>query len=142
MGMRRCSIMSDGDPWPKPKAAWGMVALLTAAYLVSYIDRTILGLLVQPIKADLQLTDEQIGWVLGPAFAIFYATIGVPLGWLVDRRSRTRLIAWGIALWSAATAFSGLVRGFPQLFLARMTVGVGEAVLSPAAFSIIGDSFP
>lgn len=130
------------DAWPRPRAAWGLVALLTTAYLVSYIDRAILGLLVQPIKADLALTDEQIGWVLGPAFAIFYATIGVPLGWLVDRRSRTRLIAAGVALWSAATALSGLVRSFPQLFAARMTVGVGEAVLSPAAFSIIGDSFP
>ncbi|ANY21078.1 L-galactonate transporter [Tsuneonella dongtanensis] len=134
--------MSDGHTWPRPRAAWGMVALLTVAYLVSYVDRAILGLLIQPIKADLSLSDEQIGLVLGPAFAIFYATIGVPLGWLVDRRSRTKLIAAGIALWSAATAFSGLVRGFPQLFAARMTVGVGEAVLSPAAFSMIGDSFP
>ena len=62
--------MSDTGTWPRPKAAWGMVALLTLAYLVSYIDRTILGLLVQPIKADLSLSDEQIGWVLGPAFAI------------------------------------------------------------------------
>lgn len=134
--------MSEPAAWPHPRAAWGMVALLTLAYLFSYIDRTILGLLIQPIKADLGLSDEQIGWVLGPAFAIFYATIGLPLGWLVDRRSRTRLIAAGIALWSVATAASGLIRSFPQLFVTRMTVGVGEAVLSPAAFSIIGDSFP
>lgn len=119
-----------------------MVALLTLAYLLSYIDRSVLGLLVQPIKADLGLSDAQIGWLLGPAFAIFYATVGLPLGWLVDHKPRTRLIALGVTVWSAATAACGMATGFLQLFLARMTVGVGEAVLSPAAFSIIGDSFP
>jgi MFS family permease len=134
--------MSDNGTYPTHRSAWGMVALLTLAYLFSYIDRTVLGLLVQPIKADIALSDEQIGWLLGPAFAVFYATMGLPLGWLVDRKSRTRLIAAGVALWSLATAASGLARTFPQLFIARMTVGVGEAVLSPAAFSIIADSFP
>ena len=128
--------------YPAPRAAWGMVALLTLAYLFSYIDRTVLGLLVQPIKADFALSDAQIGLLLGPAFAVFYATMGLPLGWLVDRKSRTRLIAAGVVIWSLATAASGLARSFTQLFLVRMTVGVGEAVLSPAAFSIIGDSFP
>ena len=128
--------------YPAPRAAWGMVALLTVAYLFSYIDRTVLGLLVEPIKADFALSDAQIGLLLGPAFAIFYATMGLPLGWLVDRKSRTRLIAAGVVIWSLATAASGLARSFTQLFLVRMTVGVGEAVLSPAAFSIIGDSFP
>jgi MFS family permease len=134
--------MGDERSWPRPGAAWSMVALLTVAYLFSYIDRTILGLLIQPIKADLQLSDEQIGWLLGPAFAVFYATMGLPFGWLVDRKRRTWIIAGGIALWSVATAACGLARSFAQLFVARMTVGVGEAVLSPAAFSIIGDSFP
>ena len=133
--------MSDSS-YPAPRAAWGMVALLTVAYLFSYIDRTVLGLLVEPIKADFALSDAQIGLLLGPAFAIFYATMGLPLGWLVDRKSRTRLIAAGVVIWSLATAASGLARSFTQLFLVRMTVGVGEAVLSPAAFSIIGDSFP
>jgi MFS family permease len=139
--MQWCSTMSESH-YPAPRTAWGMVGLLTLAYLLSYIDRAVLGLLVQPIKADIALSDEQIGWLLGPAFAIFYATMGLPLGWLVDRKSRTRLIAAGVALWSLATAASGLARTFPQLFMARMTVGVGEAVLSPAAFSIIADSFP
>lgn len=134
--------MNGERSWPQPGAAWSMVALLTLAYLFSYIDRTILGLLIQPIKADLQLSDEQIGWLLGPAFAIFYATMGLPFGWLVDRKRRTAIIAAGVAVWSIATAACGLARSFGQLFLARMTVGVGEAVLSPAAFSIIGDSFP
>lgn len=128
--------------YPVPRAAWLMVGMLTLAYVFSYVDRYVLGLLVQPIKADLDLTDEQIGWLLGPAFAIFYATMGLPFGWLVDRKRRTWIIAAGVAVWSLATAASGLARSFWHLFAARMTVGVGEAVLSPAAFSIISDSFP
>lgn len=128
--------------WPRPAAAWSMVALLTLAYLFSYVDRAIIGLLIQPIKADLKLTDEDIGWLLGPAFAIFYATMGLPFGWMVDRKRRTWIIAAGVTLWSAATMACGLAGSFFQLFIARMTVGVGEAVLSPAAFSIISDSFP
>lgn len=131
-----------GANYPPARTAWFMVAMLTIAYIFSYIDRYVLGLLIEPIKADLGLTDEEIGWLMGPAFAIFYATMGLPLGWLVDRTSRTRLIAAGVALWSLATAASGLARSFGALFAARMTVGVGEAVLSPAAFSIIADSFP
>jgi MFS family permease len=134
--------VTDERVFPKPRAAWFMVAMLTLAYILSYVDRYVLGLLIQPIKADLGLTDEEIGWLLGPAFAIFYATMGVPLGWLADRKRRTWLIAAGIAIWSLATVACGLARTFWQLFVARMTVGIGEASLSPAAFSIIGDSFP
>ena len=116
--------------------------MLTIAYVFSFIDRYILGLLIEPIKADLGLTDEQIGWVLGPAFAIFYAVAGLPLGWLVDRRRRTWIVAGGIFVWSLATAISGFARSFGHLFLARMAVGAGEATLSPAAMSMISDSFP
>jgi len=128
--------------WPPAGRAWLLVGMLTLAYISSFVDRYILGLLIEPIKADLGLTDEQIGWVIGPAFAIFYATMGLPLGWLVDRGRRTWIVACGITVWSLATAASGLARSFPQLFLTRMTVGVGEATLSPAAFSMIADSFP
>ncbi len=134
--------MTDERSYPRPGVAWFMVAMLTLAYIFSYVDRYVLGLLIQPIKADLGLTDEEIGWLLGPAFAIFYATMGLPLGWLADRKRRTWLIAAGVTVWSLATAASGLCRSFWQLFTARMTVGVGEAVLSPAAFSMISDSFP
>ena len=122
--------------------AWYMVGLLTVAYVCSYVDRYVLGLLVEPIKADLGLSDTQMGLLLGPAFAIFYATMGLPLGWLADRRRRTWIVAAGTALWSAATAFSGLAKNFLQLFVARMSVGVGEAALSPCAMSMISDSFP
>ncbi len=130
------------SPYPTANAAWTMVTLLTLAYIFSFVDRYILGLLIEPIKADLGLSDEQIGYLLGPAFALFYATIGVPLGWLADRARRTWIVAAGIALWSLATASSGFARGFGGLFVARMSVGVGEATLSPSAMSMISDSFP
>jgi MFS family permease len=128
--------------YPASRVGWFLVVMLTIAYIFSFVDRYVLGLLIGPIKADLGLTDEQIGWVIGPAFAIFYATMGLPLGWLVDRARRTWIVAAGIAVWSLATAASGLARSFWHLFLTRMTVGVGEATLSPAAFSMISDSFP
>jgi MFS family permease len=134
--------MTQERIYPKPGTAWFLVAMLTLAYVFSYVDRYILGLLIQPIKADLGLTDEEIGWLMGPAFAIFYATMGVPLGWLADRKRRTWIVAAGIAVWSLATAACGLARNFLALFVARMTVGIGEASLSPAAFSMIGDCFP
>ena len=128
--------------WPGARHGWTLTILLTLAYILSYVDRSIIGLMIEPIKADLGLNDEQMGYLIGPAFALFYATIGLPLGWLADRRRRTRLVAIGIALWSVATAFSGLAKGFGHLFVARMGVGVGEAVLSPCAMSLISDSFP
>lgn len=129
-------------PYPPARRAWGLVILLTIAYVFSFIDRYILGLLIEPIKADLGLTDEQIGWVIGPAFAIFYATMGLPLGWVVDRARRTWIVAAGVAVWSLATAVSGLAKSFWHLFVTRMLVGVGEATLSPSAMSMIADSFP
>ncbi|MGI9232920.1 MAG: spinster family MFS transporter [Woeseiaceae bacterium] len=119
-----------------------MVMLLLVAYVFSYTDRTILSILVEPIKRDLDLSDVQIGLLLGPAFAIFYATMGLPFGWLADRYRRTWLIGGGFLLWSAATVASGLSRNFAQLFAARMSIGVGEASLSPCAMSLIADSFP
>ena len=128
--------------WPAPRSAWTMVLLLTVAYVFSYVDRSILGLLIEPIKADIHLSDEQIGYLIGPAFALFYATMGLPLGWLADRKRRTWILAAGVALWSLATAASGLARSFWALFVARMSVGIGEATLSPCAMSMIGDSFP
>lgn len=136
------NINNSEAPYPKAGVAWLLVAILTIAYVLSFIDRYILGLLIEPIKADLNLTDEQIGWVLGPAFAIFYATMGLPLGWLADRKRRTWIVAAGIAVWSLATAVSGLAKSFWHLFFTRMAVGVGEATLSPAAMSMISDSFP
>jgi len=130
------------NPYPQSGYGWFLVAMLTIAYVLSYIDRSILGLLIEPIKADLSLTDEQIGLIFGPAFAILYATMGIPIGWMVDRSRRTWIVSAGLIVWSTATALSGLAASFWQLFFARMTVGIGEASLSPSAMSIIGDSFP
>ena len=128
--------------WPAPGYSWYMVVLLTIVYIFSFIDRFILGLLIQPIQADLGLTDTQIGLLLGPAFAIFYVLMGLPFGWLADRKRRTFIVAAGLAIWSAATAVSGLARSFLGLFIARMSVGVGEASLSPCAMSLMADCFP
>jgi MFS family permease len=133
---------ADTRRYPNPAYAWYMVVLLTIAYIFSFVDRYVLGLLIEPIKADLQLTDTQIGLLLGPAFAIFYATMGLPLGWLADKKRRTWIVGFGVALWSAATAASGLARNFVHMFIARMSIGVGEATLSPCTMSMISDSFP
>lgn len=123
-------------------AAWRAVALLTAAYVLSYVDRTILSLLVGPIRGDLGISDTQFSLLHGFAFAIFYTLLGVPFGRWADRGDRRRIVALGIFLWSLATAACGLAKSFVQLFLARIGVGVGEAALSPAAYSLIADLVP
>jgi len=127
---------------PKPGYAWYTVLLLTVVYVFSYIDRTILGLLVEPIRADLGLNDTQISFLLGPAFALFYTTLSLPLGWLADRWKRNWIVAIGVVLWSLATAACGLAKNFAQMAVARIMVGVGEATLSPCALPMIADSFP
>ena len=129
-------------PYPNSRYAWYVTSLLLIAYILSFIDRQIMSLLIEPIKADLELTDGQIGLILGPAFAIFYVTLGVPIGWLADRKSRRNIIGLGITVWCVMTAACGLARSFPQLFAARIGVGAGEAVLTPSALSLISDYFP
>jgi len=122
--------------------AWYTVGVLMLAYLLSYVDRSIMSLLVEPIRRDLALSDTQISLLHGFAFALFYAALGLPLGRLADQTHRVRLIVAGVTLWSLFTAACGLSRNFWQLFLTRMGVGVGEAALNPSAYSIITDSFP
>lgn len=126
----------------KPCRAWWTVGVLTFAYIVSFVDRTALSLLIGPIQADLEFSDIELALLHGAAFGIFYAIMGLPLGWLVDRLPRVPLIAAGVALWCLATAACGLSRTFGHMFVARIGVGVGEAVLSPAALSLISDNFP
>lgn len=128
--------------YPTPARAWYLVTLLTVAYVFSFMDKYIPALLVEPLKQDLGISDTQMGLLLGPAFAVLYATLGLPLGWLADRTRRTTLAAAGVALWSIATAFSGVARNFGQLLLARVGVGIGDAALAPCALSLISDSFP
>jgi MFS family permease len=118
------------------------VAILLIAYGVSVADRFVLSLLVQPIKLDLGLSDTKISLLHGLAFAIFYSIMGIPIARLADRYSRRMIIASGIAVWSLMTAACGIATGYWQLFAARVGVGVGEAALSPAAYSMIADLFP
>lgn len=137
--------MNSGRPdagQPSPAYAWYVVAVLLAAYTLSFIDRMILSLLVGPIRADLRISDTQMSLLMGFAFAIFYSALGIPLGWLADRRGRRGLIVAGIAAWSVMTAACALARSYGGLFLTRIGVGVGEATLSPAAYSLLGDCFP
>jgi MFS family permease len=122
--------------------AWYATFVLMLAYTLSYVDRQILSLLVEPIKQDFGVTDTQIGLLQGAAFAIFYTLAGIPMGRWADRGDRRRIIAWGIAVWSVATALCGLTKTYWQLFAARIGVGVGEAALGPAAYSMIADYFP
>ncbi len=123
------------------KTAWYAVSVLLIAYTLSFIDRTILALLIEPIKADMQISDTQVSLLLGIAFALFYTLMGIPLGRLADQYSRRWIIAIGVFFWSLMTAASGITKSYGQLFLARVGVGVGEAALSPAAYSMIADYF-
>jgi len=121
---------------------WYVVFVLILASTLSFVDRQVITLLVQPIRADLDISDTQISLLMGAAFAIFYVTMGVPIARLSDSRSRKIIISAGIFLWSLATIFCGLARGYGQLFMARVGVGVGEASLIPAAYSMLSDLFP
>lgn len=121
------------------RRSFAMIALLTICYVFSLIDRLVINLLVDPIKADLALSDLQIALIQGPAFAILYATSGVPLGRLADVVNRRNLTACAIGFWSICTALTGAAASFTTLALARVGVGVGEAALTPAAYSLFAD---
>jgi MFS family permease len=124
------------------KYAWYVAIVLMLCNTLSFIDRQILGLLVTPIKLELGISDTRIGLLQGLAFGIFYTLLGMPMGRIVDSGNRRNLVAAGIFLWSLMTAACAAARGFWTLFLARMGVGVGEATLSPSAFSLLSDYFP
>jgi MFS family permease len=133
---------AQAPPYPSPGQAWRLVFTLLFFYIFSFIDRQILALLIGPMKRDLQIMDWQMGLLGGFAFAIFYTLLGVPIGWLADRMNRKWIIAVGAVVWSGMAALCGLAKTFWQFFAARVGVGVGEAALSPAAYSMITDAFP
>ena len=124
------------------KHAWYAVLILTLANVSGFVDRQILSYLVVPMKRDLGVTDTQVSLLMGLGFVLFYSVLGIPIGRAMDRGSRRRITALGIALWSLMTSLSGFARTFPALMLARIGVGVGEATLVPASVSIISDLFP
>jgi predicted MFS family arabinose efflux permease len=125
-----------------PQRARWVLGVLVVVYAVNFIDRNILGILLQPIKEDLGVSDTAMGLLTGPAFAVFYTAAGIPIARLADRGSRRTVMAIGLAFWSLATAASGLARSFAGLAAARIAVGVGEATATPAAHSILSDVFP
>ena len=130
------------EQYASNRRAWYAVVVLTAAYIVSFLDRQLLALVVEDVKADLILTDTQVSLLLGFAFALFYTTMGIPIGRLADKKSRKTIIGIGITCWCIMTAACGLAQNYTQLFLARVGVGVGEASLSPSSLSMISDYFP
>lgn len=135
-----------GEASPAPQKAssysWYVLVVLVVVYILNFIDRQIVSILAVDIKRDLGLTDQDMGFLGGAAFAVFYALFGIPLGRLADNWSRVRLLSIGLALWSAMTALSGFAYNQLTLTLARMGVGVGEATASPTAYSLISDYFP
>lgn len=128
--------------WPSPARAWWAVAVFCATAVLSYADRQVLSLLVDPIRTDLGLNDTQISLLLGLAFALIYSFAGLPLGRLADMYPRKWLVVSGVLVWSAATMACGLAESFAGLFAARVILGIGEATLAPAAMSMIADYFP
>lgn len=141
---------NSSEPQPSTPAAtkafsgysWYALAILVVCYLFNYIDRNILSILAEEVKADLGLDDAQIGFLYGTAFAVFYAVFGIPFGRLADAWIRKNLIAIGLFFWSLMTALTGTARTFGMLGVYRVGVGVGEASLSPSAYSLIVDYFP
>jgi MFS family permease len=126
----------------RPVYAWYVVVILFVVYLFNFIDRNVLNVLVEPIKAEFGLSDTQIGFLTGPAFAVVYAIAGIPIARWADRGVRRSIISWAVAVWSAMTALSGMATGFWTLAAARIGVGVGEAGGTPPSHSLISDYIP
>ncbi|MEE2692982.1 MAG: MFS transporter [Pseudomonadota bacterium] len=122
--------------------AWWVLGVLCFVYVLNFLDRQLLSILAKPIQDDLQITDGQLGRIGGLYFALFYTLIAIPVGWFADRTNRVKVLSFACFLWSAATVACGLARTYPQLVLARMTVGIGEAGGVPPSYAIISDYFP
>ncbi len=121
---------------------WFVLVMLTLVYTFNFVDRQILVILQEPIKAELDLSDAQLGLLTGFSFALVYVLAGIPIAWLADRSNRRNIVATSLAVWSGMTALSGMVISYPQLVLARLGVGLGEAGGSPPAHSMLSDYFP
>jgi MFS family permease len=121
---------------------WYVVGVLMLAYVFSFIDRQIFSMVVGPLRRDLNISDTQVSYLQGLSFVVFYTFFGILIGRLVDIYSRRTIIAIGMILWSLFTTGCGVVTTFPQMLLLRMGVGVGEAALSPAAYSLVADYVP
>ena len=135
--------MSPEDPLaPSIRYRWTVLVMLTLVYTFNFIDRQILVILQEPIKADLGLSDAQLGLLSGFSFALVYVTAGIPIAWLADRGNRRNIVAISLGFWSFMTALSGLAQNYGQLLAARIGVGIGEAGGSPPSHSMVSDYFP
>ncbi|MFP6791695.1 MAG: MFS transporter [Pseudomonadales bacterium] len=134
-------IESEEDNWPSAIEGWVVTVLLLVAFTFSFVDRQVLNLLVEPIRLDLQVSDTQISFLQGLAFAVTYILMSVPLGRMVDKYNRVGIMIGGVLIWSATTVACGLSRTYSQLLFARFGVGAGEAALTPAAWSVLADYF-
>ena len=140
--VERPTSAAEADPVRATPYAYYALALLVLANIFNYIDRQIVSIAAQGLKADLGLTDSELGFLLGTAFAVFYGVVGIAMGRIADSLSRTRLLTVGISLWSAMTTLSGFAGGFAGLASARLGVGIGEAVANPCAHSLLSQYFP
>src|SRR6516162_4302236 len=121
---------------------WYVVCVLMVAYVFSFIDRQIFSMVVGPLRRDLHISDTQVSYLQGLSFVVFYTFFGILIGRLVDIYSRRTIIVIGLVLWSLFTTACGIATTFPQMLMMRMGVGVGEAALSPAAYSLVADYVP
>ncbi len=138
----RVAGAGSAPSYPSSARAWYTVAILFLAYTLSFVDRQIFAFLVDPIKADFHISDSTFAFMSGFGFVIIYTVLGIPIGRLADSHNRRNIMAVGIAVWSVMTAWCGVAKNYWQLFLGRFGVGVGEAALSPCAYSMITDNFP
>lgn len=133
------SVTAPAKPSPR---AWGVLVILCFVYVLNFLDRQLLSILAKPIQDSLGVTDSQLGLIGGLYFAVFYCFISIPVGWFADKTNRVKVLSAACAIWSAATLACGLARNYPQLVIARMTVGIGEAGGVPPSYAIITDYFP
>lgn len=136
------AVKANTTAWPAPAVGWYAIGVLLTIYTCSFIDRSIISLMVQPIRRDLDISDTQISLLQGFAFAVFYVLGGLPFGWAADRYARRAIVWFGTSMWSIATICCGLAGSFGQLFAARVGVGTGESSFGPSAQSLVTDLFP
>jgi len=136
------AVMPPAQPWPGKRAAYYSLFVLTIVVMFTVLDRQILSLLIDPIKADFQITDTEAALLMGAAFSITYGIVGLPIARIADTANRRNLVAICIAFWSACTMASGIAQNYAGMFLARLGIGIGESGYGPATWSIVTDSFP